>query len=186
LPNRFYPLACFALTLCASCASTHPGAKNASTHTLPTKPTTPGKNYPALTTSTDIDDAYAHPDVWNGAAIATQGKIGLMREDPGGQTVLELEIDSPVTTIWADFTTQLPVGFVHPGNIVRVVGWLLRTEEFKTRTHSIVPNDNPLTLYAICIVKLSNKEQIFDMHFLQHCETWRNGKLPPDLVDVKP
>jgi hypothetical protein len=34
-----------------------------------------------------IDDAYAHPDVWDGAAIATQAQVRLIRATPNGRAL---------------------------------------------------------------------------------------------------
>src|SRR5450756_21604 len=97
-----------------------------------------------------INDAYAHPDVWDGAGIATQARVRLIRPTPKGQAILEMEVESPETVIWAVWPIKWMDDFVASGDVVRIAGWLRRTEDWNKATHS-VPNDNPLTLLAICM-----------------------------------
>jgi hypothetical protein len=109
-------------------------------------------------------------------------RIRLIRPTPKRQAILELEVELPETAIWAVWPIKGMDDFIASGDIVRITGWLRRTDSWNEATHSSVPNDNPLTLLAICIVREPSKEQLFDKKYLQYCDAWREGRLPPDML----
>jgi hypothetical protein len=157
---------------CASCVS-KPEA--------PVSKPPAGKPYPVPSDENFINNAYAHPDVWNGSGVATRARVRLVRLTPNHKAILELEVQSPATAIWAVWFTEWKDDFLAEGDTVRVAGWLQRTDNWNEATHSSVPNDNPLTLLAACLVNESNKEELFDKKYLPGCEAWHDGRLPPDM-----
>jgi hypothetical protein len=92
-----------------------------------------------------INNAYAHPDVWDGSGIATRARVRLIRLTAKHRAIGGLQVESPATAIWAVWPIEWRDDFVASGDWVRIAGWLRRTDRWNEATHSSVPNDNPLT-----------------------------------------
>jgi hypothetical protein len=145
-----------------------------------------GHAYPVTQTPEALRDIYLHPDVWNGAWATFQGRITELRYNDKAQPLIQLEISSPQTrpsiSLWATWVTRMDGEFIRPGDTIRIGGWLVRTDYWSAKLHlDDPPDDNPLMLASVCIVRLPHKDQLFAKDYLQYCNAWRDGEQPADM-----
>ena len=72
--------------------------------------------------------------------------------------------------------------FLKAGVQVRILGWLRDSVAWNQVTHLDLPRQNALTLLPICLVKPGSLDAIFDSKYLDYCDAWEEGYMPPDIA----
>jgi hypothetical protein len=146
----------------------------------------PEKRYPLKNDPISIKEAYSKSDQWEGRAIAVEGAVKSIQTNARGQPSIELALGSiGDTTIWATWplaNTNGMESFLRVGEKLRVLGWMRDTVAWSKVTHLDLPRQNPMTLLPICLVKVRNSDAIFDSKYVEYCEAWRKGYMPPDMT----
>ncbi len=146
----------------------------------------PEKRYPVKNDSASIKAAYLQSAQWDGRAVAVEGVVKSIETDARGHPSIELVLAIVGnTTIWATWPLTNTIGmdaFLRVGEKLRVLGWLRDSIAWSKVTHLDLPRQNPMTLLPICLVKVQNSDAAFDSKYVEYCEAWRKGYMPPDLA----
>jgi hypothetical protein len=145
----------------------------------------PQQRYPAKNTST-VKEAYSHTAEWEGRAVAMEGTIKSIEVDDRGHPSIELLLaQDGAMTIWATWPLTNTKGmdsFLRVGERLRVLGWLRDSVAWAKVTHLGLPRQNPMTLLPICLVKVHNSDALFDSKYLEFCDAWQKGFMPPNMA----
>jgi hypothetical protein len=146
----------------------------------------PEMRYPVKTSPASIKDAYSRSAQWEGRVVAIEGAVKSIETNARGQPSIELAMGSMgETTIWATWPLVNTSGmdsFLRIGEKLRALGWMRDTVAWSRVTHLDLPRQNPMTLLPICLVKVRNSDAVFDNKYVEYCEAWRKGYMPPDMV----
>jgi hypothetical protein len=146
----------------------------------------PQKRYPIRNDPISIKEAYSKSEQWEGRAVAVEGAVKSVETNARGQPSIELVLGSiGDTTIWATWPLMNTNGmdsFLRVGEKLRVLGWMRDTTTWSKVTHLDLPRQNPMTLLSICLVKVRNSDAVFDSKYVEYCEAWRKGYMPPDMA----
>ena len=144
------------------------------------------QRYPAKNTSTSIKGAYSHAAEWDGRAVAVEANVKSIEIDNRGHPSIELAlVPNGATTIWATWPLTNNKGmdsFLRVGERLRALGWVRDSIEWARVTHLDLPRQNPLTLLPICLVKVHNSDAVLDSKYLEYCDAWQKGFMPPDMA----
>lgn len=148
----------------------------------------PEKRYPVKHSQAAIKEAYSKPELWDGRAVAIEGTVRSVETNARGQPSIELTLGMDGnTTIWATWPTANGKGmsrFLQVGERLRAFGWLRDTAEWSKVIRWDLPKQNPMTLLPICLVKVHSSDAVFDSSYVEYCDAWQKGLMPPDM-DVK-
>lgn len=145
----------------------------------------PQQRYPAKNGSVSIKEAYSHPAEWEGHAVAVEGAVRSIETDAQGRPNIELVLGADETTIWATWPLTNTTGmdsFLRVGEKLRVLGWVRDSVAWAKVTHLDLPRQNPMTLLPICLVKVRNSDAVFDSKYVDYCDAWQKGYMPPDMA----
>jgi hypothetical protein len=145
----------------------------------------PQQRYPAKNGSISIKEAYSHPAEWEGRAVAVEGAVRSIETDAGGHPNIELVLEADETTIWAIWPLTNTHGmdsFARVGERLRVLGWVRDSIAWAKVTHLDLPRQNPMTLLPICLVKVRNSDAVLDSEYVEYCDAWQKGFMPPDMA----
>jgi hypothetical protein len=138
--------------------------------------------YPVKNGSNSIQEAYSKIAEWEGHAVSVEGLVKSIVMNPRRQPSIELSMGG--TTIWATWPLVADKNFestVYIGERFRILGWVRSTSAWSKFTGLNLPRQNPLTLLPICLVKVRNSDAIFDGKYVEYCEAWRKGYMPPNM-----
>jgi hypothetical protein len=143
----------------------------------------PEKRYPVKNDQVSIKEAYSKSQR-EGSAASIEGTVKSIEYSPRGQPSIELALGSD-TSIWATWPLANTKGmgnFLLVGERLRVLGWLRDSVAWSKVTRLDLPRQNPMTLLPICLVKVRNSDAVFDSKYLEYCEAWQKGYMPPDMA----
>jgi hypothetical protein len=146
----------------------------------------PERRYPVKNDQISIKEAYSNSAQWEGRAVSVDGTVGSIETNARGQPSIELVIGSVGnTTIWATWPLTNTNGmdpFLRIGERLRVLGWMRESVAWSKVTHLDLPRQNPMTLLPICLVKVRNSDAAFDNKYVEYCEAWQKGYMPPNIA----
>lgn len=146
----------------------------------------PEKRYPVKNNQISIKEAYSKSAQWEGRAVSVEGTVKSIESNARGQPSIELALGiAGDTTIWATWPLANTDGmdaFLRVGEKLRVFGWMRDTVAWSRVTHLDLPRQNPMTLLPICLVKVRNSDAVFDSKYVEYCEAWQKGLMPPNMA----
>ena len=146
----------------------------------------PEKRYPIKNDPSSIKDAYSQSAQWEGRAVAVEGTVRSTETDARGHPSIELVLGAVGnTTIWVTWPLTNTTGmdsFLRVGEKLRVLGWVRDSIAWSKVTHLDLPRQNPMTLLPICLVKVRNSDAVLDNKYVEYCDAWQRGIMPPDMV----
>ena len=143
----------------------------------------PAKRYPVKNDQASIKEAHLKM-LRDGAAASIEGSVKSIEYSTKGQPAIELDLggDTRIWATWPLANTNGMATFLRVGERLRMLGWLRDSAAWSKVTRLDLPRQNPMTLLPICLVKVHNSDAIFDSKYVEYCEAWQKGYMPPDLA----